>query len=130
MFLEINISNNSSIITEGKKVMKRIRRLICTLLSISMILTATAIYAFGQTIDSVNQGNVSDSSSKELKLQVMDTGNRFPGVENSSSFPKLKMNRKGAKIGRGEKAETESLLLSAHPERHELSLGIYQPKSG
>ena len=83
--------------------MKRIRRLICTLLSISMILTATAIYAFGQTIDSVNQGNVSDSSSKELKLQVMDTGNRFPGVEISSSVPKLKMNRKGAKIGRGEK---------------------------
>ncbi len=83
--------------------MKSIKRLICILLSAGMIVSATAICAFGQTIDAVHQGNVGDSSSKELKMQGMDTGNRFPGVENASSFPKLKINRKGAKIGKGEK---------------------------
>ncbi len=83
--------------------MKSLKRLICISLSTGMIFSATAICVFGQSVDAVNQGNVRDSSSKELKVQVMDTGNRFPNVENASSFPKLKINRKGAKIGRGEK---------------------------
>lgn len=83
--------------------MKRIRRLICILLSVSMILTATAICAFGQTIDSVKQADGQGSSDKALKIQAMDSGGRLPNGDNAYSFPKLKVNRKSAKIGRGEK---------------------------
>lgn len=88
--------------------MKRIRILICILLSASMIFSATAICAFGQTVDAADQGDRQLRSDKALKIQAMDAGNRFPGRENGISFPKIKINRKGAKIGKGEKLKLKA----------------------
>ena len=71
------------------------------MLSISMILTATAIYAFGQTIDSVNQGNVSDSSSERTEIASDGYGKSFSRCGELLVIPQVKMNRKGAKSAEG-----------------------------
>lgn len=92
--------------------MKRTKRLICILLSVSMLISATAICAFGQTIDAANQGNRQKDSSKTLKIQRMDSGDRFPGGDTAAVFPKIRINRKNAKIGRGEKLRLKAFYSS------------------
>lgn len=78
------------------------------------------------------------SKSGECKRQFFERteiasdgyGKSFSRCGELLVIPQVKNEPKRRKNRQRGKAETESLLLSAHPERHELSLGIYQPKSG
>ena len=83
--------------------MKRIKRLICILLSIGMILSGTAVCAFGQTVDQANRGNAQGGSFKGLKTLAADPKNQFPGEDDTLSLTKIRINRNTAKIGRNGK---------------------------
>ena len=83
--------------------MKRIKRLTCILLSASMILSATAVCAFGQSIDVENQGNTEGSAVTGNKVKALSYHGRLPNASNALSPPEIRINRRRAKIGRGEK---------------------------